>query len=122
MTKREITISVAYQRNGAARLASFPLSERKSERAQLCFQISMPLDDDAISALSMCELAVRAAGYRQARAAERVAQRKAMLAGAAATDNDHKDFYAEKIRESQTVIQKQTSRVLKTVKCENRDK
>ena len=65
----------------------------------------MPLDDDAISALSMCELPVRAAGYIQARAAERVAQREAMLAGAAATDDDL-SFYAEKIRESETVIQK----------------
>eukprot|EP00964_Phaeocystis_antarctica_P014485 scaffold7979_cov60-Phaeocystis_antarctica.AAC.1 len=66
----------------------------------------MPLDDDAISALAMRELPVRAAGYIQARAAERVAQREAMLAGAAATDNDLKACYAEKIRESETVIQK----------------
>ena len=65
----------------------------------------MPLDDDAISALSMCELPVRAAGYIRARAAERVAQREAAEMMAAATDDDL-SFYAEKMHASETVIQK----------------
>ena len=65
----------------------------------------MPLDDDAISALSMCELPVRAGVLVAQRAAERVAQREAAEMMAAATDDDL-SFYAEKIRESETVIQK----------------
>ena len=109
MAKRQITDPRAYKRN-AKFGASFLIGERKNiahERAQLCFQISMPLDDDAISALSMCELPVRAAGYARARAAERVAQREAaeMMTGTAATDDDL-SFYAEKMHASETVIQK----------------
>ena len=65
----------------------------------------MPLDEAAISALSMRELPVRAAGYIQARAAERVAQHEEMTAGAAATDNDAASFYAAQIGESETAIQ-----------------
>ena len=65
----------------------------------------MPLDDDEISALSKPELRVRLNECRQARAAERVAQRKAMIAGAAAADNDDASFYAAQIGESETAIQ-----------------
>ena len=64
----------------------------------------MPLDNDAISALSMPELRVRLNECRQARVAERVAQREAMLAGAAATDYDASSW-AARIHVSETTIQ-----------------
>ena len=64
----------------------------------------MPLDDDEISVLSKPELRVRLNECHQARAAE-IAQREAMIAGAAAADNDAASFYAAQIGESETAIQ-----------------
>jgi len=63
----------------------------------------MPLDDE-ISALSKSDLRERLNECREARAAQRLAQREAMTAGAAATDNDVSS-YAAKIHESETAIQ-----------------
>ena len=65
----------------------------------------MSLDDD-LSAVSKSDLRTRLNECRQAQAAERVAQREAMIAGAAATDNDAASFYAAQIGESETAIQK----------------
>lgn len=65
----------------------------------------MSLDDD-LSAVSKSDLRTMLNECRQAQAAERVAQREAMKAGAAAaTDNDC-SFYAAQIRVSETAIQK----------------
>jgi hypothetical protein len=63
----------------------------------------MPLDDE-ISALSKSDLRERLNECREARAAQRLAQREAMTAGAAATDNDVSS-YAAKIHESETAVQ-----------------
>ncbi len=62
----------------------------------------MPLDDE-ISALSKSDLRERLNECREARAAQRLAQREAMTAGAAATDNDVSS-YAAKIHESEQLL------------------
>ena len=65
----------------------------------------MPVDDD-ISAVSKSDLPTRLNECRQARAAERLARREAMMAGAAATTENDISFYAAQIHASQTAIQK----------------
>ena len=65
----------------------------------------MPVDDD-ISAVSKSDLRTRLNECLQARAAERLAQREAMMAGAAATTDNDISFYAAQTHASETAIQK----------------
>ena len=68
------------------------------------YHTSMPLDDDAISALSKPELRVRLNECHQARVAERVEQRAEMMTGATATEYDASSCVA-RILVSETTIQ-----------------
>ena len=65
----------------------------------------MPVDDD-ISVVSKSDLRTRLYECHQAQAAERLAQRKAMMAGALADTGNDISFYAAQIHASETAIQK----------------